>query len=237
MVFWALGHLSRDLRPKLAAIYVLGGLQGALGWYMVTSGLVEHPDVSQYRLTAHLALAVMILGWMMWVVMGLLEPSPPAFNESRRTVLRSAGLATLVLVVVTILAGGFVAGADAGFAYNTFPLMGDRFFPEDYWMMDPPLVNLFENVVAIQFNHRILGILVFLATLGLWLHARQVDLPARLERAFALLAAAGTVQLALGVATLVLFAPVAVAVAHQGGSLVVLAATLWALHGLKRSGR
>ncbi|MBI4185227.1 MAG: COX15/CtaA family protein [Proteobacteria bacterium] len=233
--FWARGQIGRDLWPKLFAIFVLGGLQGGLGWFMVASGLVDYPDVSAYRLTAHLGLAVAIFAWILWLALDLIEPRAPRLPPAETRVLRRAGGATLALVVAAILAGGLVAGTDAGFAYNTFPLMGERLFPDGYALLEPFHLNLFENVVAVQFNHRLLAALAAAAILGLWLYARRRALPPRHARAVDALALAGAAQFALGVAALVLIVPVPLGAAHQGGALVLLAAALVLLHGLRRA--
>src|SRR6185312_12720419 len=143
------GQVRGPLAWRLAGIFVLGGLQGALGWYMVQSGLVDRTSVSQYRLTAHLGLALLIYAATLWTALDLLRPSGSATRLSR------GALAFSALVFLTILAGGFVAGLDAGMSYNTFPLMDGRLVPAGYLDETPWWANLFENVAAVQFNHRV----------------------------------------------------------------------------------
>jgi cytochrome c oxidase assembly protein subunit 15 len=224
-------RLERALAPKLIAIFVLGGLQGALGWFMVKSGLVDIPRVSPYRLTAHLALAILIYAYLIWIALGLLYPKAERASPAP---LRRVGWAVTALVFVTILAGGFVAGTKAGFAFNTWPLMYGQLVPEGLFALAPWWSNLFENMATVQFNHRMLAYAVLItvavyAALGL----RQKT-SARARRAFALLPAAALAQVLLGIATLLLAVPVALGAAHQAGALVVLTLALYLNHALRR---
>ncbi|HEX7385461.1 MAG TPA: COX15/CtaA family protein, partial [Burkholderiaceae bacterium] len=152
------------LTYKLLGVFILGGLQGALGWYMVKSGLVEDPRVSPFRLTAHLGLAILIFGAMLWVAMSLLfAPAPSRDDPAARSARRwSAGVAWLTFAM--ILTGGFVAGIRAGFAYNTFPLMNGSIVPPEILMLEPWWSNFFWNMATVQFDHR----------LGAWLLAFTV---------------------------------------------------------------
>ena len=232
LYFLARGMLRRPLVPKLLAMFVLGGMQGLLGWYMVKSGLVDNPHVSQYRLTAHLTLAIVIYAYMFWVALGLL------LDSGRETVARasacvrlSAGLLGL-LVLVTIMSGGFVAGLKAGYVYNTFPLMGGRWIPEAMFLQDPLWRNFFENMATVQFDHRVLAMLTFAGAIVFWLVARR-SIGARQSRAgMHLLLAAVVMQVTLGISTLLLHVPVALAATHQAGALVLLTAVLFLNHRL-----
>ncbi len=123
LVFLFKGWVSRKLVPRLVVMFILGGLQGVLGWYMVKSGLIGRPDVSQYRLAAHLGAALIIYGYMFWVALALLSPKPAATSAPAGMGAGAFAVLLVVWVFVTIISGGFVAGLDAGFAYNTFPLM------------------------------------------------------------------------------------------------------------------
>ncbi|MBT8116851.1 MAG: COX15/CtaA family protein, partial [Gammaproteobacteria bacterium] len=167
LYFLVRGYVRRPLVPKLAALFVLGGLQGLLGWYMVKSGLVDNPHVSQYRLTAHLGLAVLIYAWMFHIALGLWYgksdngPVPAGYKR--------AAIALIALISVTILSGGFVAGLKAGHAYNTFPLMDGHWIPQVMFMQEPLWRNFFENIATVQFDHRLLAVLVFLCVTILWL--------------------------------------------------------------------
>ena len=158
-------RVNRRLGVKLAALFVLGGLQGVLGWYMVKSGLVERPDVSQYRLSAHLGAALVIYGYILWVALGVLFPEPHA-PPGKRSLWRFS-LAVLALIFVMVLSGAFVAGTDAGFSYNTFPLMGGQWVPDGLFDIDPLFLNFFENVTTIQFGHRLLAETLFVVIVAL----------------------------------------------------------------------
>ena len=228
--FWARGRLERPLTLRLAGIFVLGGLQGAMGWYMVKSGLVDDPRVSQFRLTAHLGLALLIHAAMLWVATGLLlGERPPA-----RSRLAGVALAFAALVFAMALSGGLVAGIRAGFAYNTWPLMNGHFMPPEVWMIEPWWRNFGWNMAMVQFVHRTLA-LVLLA--GAWILAWRVLRDALATRAARL--AAGTLavvtlgQVALGIATLLAVVPVSLGAAHQGGAVVVLSAAVWLARALR----
>lgn len=231
--FWLRRRLRRELVPHLAVMFLLGGLQGALGWYMVASGFAARTDVSQYRLVAHLGAAVAIYAYILWVAYGLLLPHPEPSVDRRTGRLRRLMAGLAALVALTMAAGGFVAGLDAGFIYNTFPLMDGRVVPEDYGALRPWILNLFENVAAVQFDHRVLAMLTAAAALGLWLHARRLTLAPRARAAVTLVLAGTAGQFALGIAALVLVVPVWLGALHQAGAMILLALTLLALHLLR----
>lgn len=231
LYFWVRGKISRPLVPRLITMFVLGGLQGAMGWYMVKSGLVDNPHVSQYRLTAHLGFAFLIYAYMLWVALDLLFPKPAQLTASLQSLKRYATGVT-AFAVVTILAGGFVAGLKAGFAYNTFPLMDGRWIPMDLFIQDPWWINFFENVATVQFNHRLLAISLLALAIGLWFSAQRHEIPARTRLAFHLVLAFALVQVTLGIATLLLRVPISLASAHQAGALILLTALLFANHEL-----
>ena len=225
------GWIDKSLVPKLGIIFVLGGLQGLLGWYMVMSGLVDRPDVSQYRLTAHLGLAFLVYACIFWVAFGLIQPRPRTSGPGRAGSRRWWIAATVfILICVTVLSGGFVAGTDAGFTFNTFPLMGDRLIPANLLYLDPPIRNIFENVTTIQFNHRLLAITVFTLIVLFWLAQLRVNLSGTARLAMHLLLAAVILQMILGISTLLLVVPVALGVAHQAGALILFTVSLWTLH-------
>ena len=226
-------RLSWRLAPRLAVMFVLGALQGILGWYMVQSGLVERPDVSPYRLTAHLGLAVIIYAYMLWTAMSLLQPARHRLQAaSRARALRIAAPIVGGLIFLTILSGGFVAGNDAGLAYNSFPLMDGRFVPADIFRLEPWWRNFFESLPLVQLDHRLLALLVILATVILWLAGLRQPLSTGARRAFGAWAAVALAQLALGIATLLLFVPVPLGVAHQAGALLTFTMALWTCHEL-----
>ncbi len=240
--FWLRGRLSRRLVPHLVAMLVLGGLQGGLGWFMVASGFAGRTDVSQYRLVAHLAFALAIYGYVFWIALTLLYPTPKPADDLGARGLRGApilrgALATItVLIAVTVVSGGFVAGLDAGFVYNSFPLMDGRLVPSDYGALEPWIANPFDNPAAAQFNHRALAILTLLSVVGLWLWSRRLALPERSRSAINLVLAAAMVQVGLGIAALLLVVPVWLGALHQAGAIALLTAALWALFHLRRGG-
>jgi cytochrome c oxidase assembly protein subunit 15 len=230
LYFLATGRIRRSLAPKLIAMFVLGGLQGVLGWYMVMSGLVDNPHVSQYRLTAHLALAVIIYAFMFQVALGLLFPQT---EHSTPQYLRTLAFVLTGLVFITILSGGFVAGLKAGFAYNTFPLMDGHWVPEVILMQEPAWRNFFENIATVQFNHRVLAMLSFSGIVALWLLSLRHSLPVPVRIGLHCLLAAAALQVTLGISTLLLHVPVPLAATHQGGALVLLTALLFVNHRIR----
>ncbi|WP_415005750.1 COX15/CtaA family protein [Aestuariivirga sp.] len=217
LFFAVTGRIAKSQWPKLVALFVLGGLQGALGWYMVASGLETRVDVSQYRLAAHLTLAAAIYAAMLWVALGL--------GRARQEPASSVQWAALLLpflVLLQMAAGGFVAGLDAGLAFNTWPLMDGTLVPNGLFVMTPAWRNFFENAMTVQFDHRLLAY-------GITLYALLLALVQRTKTA-ALVAAAVLLQVCLGIWTLLAHVPLHVALTHQGGALAVLAAAVWNLH-------
>ena len=215
---------------KLAGIFVLGGLQGAMGWYMVKSGLVDDPRVSHFRLTAHLGLAFVILAAMLWVAMDLLSPRATAPDASLRG-RRVLAWHVVGFVVLMVLTGGLVAGLRGGHAYNTFPLMNGHVVPPEILQIDPLWKNFFWNIATVQFDHRLFAWLLAFTVPLLWWKCRDVP-GARL--ATGVLLAILALQVTLGISTLLLHVPVALGVAHQGVASLVLCAALWSAHALHR---
>ena len=226
-------RVDRALAPKLVAMFVLGGLQGLLGWFMVKSGLVDRPDVSHLRLTAHLGLAVLIYGYMLWVALGLLTPRAGALRYGEEK-LGHLARALVPWIFFVILTGGLVAGLDAGFAYNTFPLMDGDFVPGGFLEQTPWPANFLDNIATVQFDHRWLAILTAAAVVGLWIWARRSGLQGRAALAVHLLLAAVGGQVVLGISTLVLVVPVPLAAAHQAGALLLFTAAIFCAHSLRR---
>jgi cytochrome c oxidase assembly protein subunit 15 len=225
---WIRGRLAW----KLAGIFVLGGLQGAMGWYMVMSGLVDDPRVSQYRLTAHLGIALAIFASMLWLALDLLRPS----GEARGTVtpgVRRAALALPVLVFVMALTGGLVAGIHAGLAYNTFPLMNGHFIPPETFLLEPWYLNFFSNMATVQFDHRLLAWALALSVPIFWLHALRLELPSSTRALCHLLLAALALQVTLGISTLLLRVPVPLAAMHQAGAVLLFTAALAVAHAFR----
>ena len=222
--FAVTGALNRSTAIRCGILFVLGGLQGALGWYMVASGLVDRVDVSQYRLAAHLSLATFIYGAILWVAFGLgLKRHMPETGRQWLALLIAA------LVLLQIAAGGFVAGLDAGFGYNSWPLIDGAVVPQGLFAAEPWWRNMFENALTVQFNHRNLAYVIFvLVAVQAYMSRSQPSL---------LLLAAVLAQIALGVWTLLWVVPLWLGLAHQGGALIVFAAAIWNLHCALRGAR
>jgi cytochrome c oxidase assembly protein subunit 15 len=229
--FWLTGRLERRLRWPLVGILALGGLQGAIGWWMVASGLSERVDVSQYRLAVHFTVACLIFAGTVWVWRALCRHSGAPLPGSGAS--RFAALMTLV-VMIQIYLGALVAGLDAGLAYNTWPLMDGAIVPDGLAVMKPLWLNAFENAKAVQWLHRmnayLLIVLAFAQMVMLLVHYRGTP-HANRGIVFFLLACA---QAVVGIATLLMSVPLDVALTHQGLALVLLgfAVSHWrAFHG------
>jgi cytochrome c oxidase assembly protein subunit 15 len=232
--FLARRQIPAGYGGKLFGIFVLGGLQGALGWYMVQSGLVDDPRVSQFRLTAHLLLAFVIFAAMLWVAWSIAWPARFVPRDDRQRGVRRFALALPLVVLVMVITGGFVAGIRAGFAYNTFPLMNGHWVPPEILSLAPWWKNFFWNMATVQFDHRALAWLLALLVPLLWWRVRRTpDLPSRARTGASLLLAMLAVQIALGIATLVHVVPLPLAAMHQAGALLVFAFALNVAHALR----
>ena len=219
---------------KLAGIFVLGGAQGAMGWYMVKSGLVDDPRVSQFRLTAHLGLAFVIFGAMFWVALSLLRPQRVnVAADALRPGRRFANMVT-ALVFLMVLTGGFVAGIRAGFAYNTFPLMNGDVVPPEILMLEPWWKNFFYNMATVQFDHRLLAWVLAFVVPALWWRVRRTPgMPARARAGADWLLVLLAAQIALGIATLLHVVPLPLAAVHQAGAVLVFAGALNLAHAMR----
>ncbi|MDX1710709.1 MAG: COX15/CtaA family protein [Rhodovibrionaceae bacterium] len=230
------GKIRRGLSPHLAGLFLLGGLQGAMGWYMVASGFAERTDVSQYRLAVHLSIAVVIYAYLLLLAWRLRDPDPEASQDPAAGSLRTGLTALTALAGITILSGAFVAGINAGLIYNSFPLMGGRLVPSDYGFLEPLWLNAFENVAAVQFNHRLLAVAAVFAALALWLWSLRMDLSERARWALGFMALMALAQLGLGIATLLAAVPVWLGALHQAGALLLLGLVLRARYLLRPEG-
>jgi len=223
-------QIEQPLVRRMVAVPLLVAANGVLGWLMVASGLVDIPRVSPYRLTAHLGLAIVVYGYVLWLALGLLYPAQGKIEWTR---LCHFGAGIVALVFFMILTGGFVAGTKAGYAFNTFPLMNGRFVPEGIFGMTPWWVNLFENIATVQFSHRLVAYLLLLAIPAFWWWARRFELPSRAHWLLHGLLAMLVVQVGLGIATLIYIVPVPLGAAHQTGALALLTLALAAVHALR----
>ncbi len=227
--FLIAGYIPRALLPRLLGLFVLGGLQGALGWYMVKSGLVDRTDVSQYRLAAHFGVALSILGYTLWLLFGLDSGSPMGRAASGWRAPALVAASILGLIFLQLLAGALVAGLDAGLGFNTWPLINGALVPSGLGEASPWYLNLFENPLTVQFDHRMLGYSVVIATLAqlAWLGLERA--PAPLLGSAMTLALLAVLQATLGVWTLLLKVPIELGLAHQAGAVAVFAAAVYHL--------
>ncbi|MTI46170.1 heme A synthase [Roseibium hamelinense] len=240
VVFWAQGRLESWIKPWLVFGLVLGGLQGAVGWWMVASGLTERTDVSQYRLATHLTLAFIIFAYLFWFARRLAPH--PAPDRSDQAALLPAGWMVLGLVFLQLFLGGLVAGLNAGFTFNTWPLMDGQIIPSGLLAMSPWWLNAFENVMTVQFQHRMTAYLLAAAVLYLVWRTYRTTGNSRLRRPALVIAAFTVIQMVFGIATLLGFGnytgtlsmhQLAVALVHQGFAVFVLAASIEYLVALK----
>ncbi len=237
---WALGFASfavaRRIPPgwtgRLLLLGALGGAQGAIGWWMVSSGLGgERLDVASYRLATHLGLAFVILGLLAWYVflLGRSEAELMTARRGRETKLFSLSTGLMHFTFLQILLGALVAGIDAGKSFPTWPLMGDGFFPPYPFDLEPVWRNFFENAGLVQFIHRMSGYLLFAFGVVVWLRGRRSAYFAT-RGAFHQVMAMLVVQMALGIAAVLTSAHVHVAITHQIGAVILWVLILRARH-------
>lgn len=220
--FWVRGQLTPYLKPRLLALLVLGGLQGALGWAMVASGLVDRPSVSHYRLAAHLLLAVALYAYTVWLILDLGRQAVRRDDarSDAKVARESTGLIAFLFVVLTW--GALMAGLRAGAAHNTFPTMSGYWIPPGLFDLAPWWINLFENGTTIQFVHRWLAKLLVLGVLALAWRVRRPETQAA--------AAMAMLQLGLGIATILSGINIFLATAHQVGAVLLLTALIVVRH-------
>jgi cytochrome c oxidase assembly protein subunit 15 len=233
LVFLATGRIGFREAPRLLLLFVLGGLEGVLGWLMVKSGLADRPEVSHERLAAHLATGLVIYGAILWVALGYLEDGLRRTRILKVGVLRGWLTATLVLLCITIPMGALVAGLKAGMIYNTFPLMGGAVLPGEAFHLTPVWRNALDNPVLVQFDHRILAIATWIVAIVSGLTSLTLDLPARQRKIVALVPVMATLQAGLGIATLVLVVPMPLAAAHQLCAFLFAGSVIWAIHAIR----
>ncbi len=220
--------VDKSLAKHFIFLLFLGGLQGLLGWYMVTSGLTNDPHVSQYRLTSHLTFAVFIYLYMLWIALSILRQSRCTQNNEHIGIKQASWL-ILTLVTITIISGGFVAGLKAGFAYNTFPLMAGSLIPDHILVLQPAWRNFFENVATVQFQHRVLAITTFTVIASFWIYIR-INAVAYFKKEANLLLFFATLQVILGVSTLLLVVPTTLAALHQATAILLVSISLYTVH-------
>lgn len=218
--------LERSLIPKLLIVFFLGGLQGFIGWYMVSSGLVDNPYVAHYRLALHLVTAFITFGYTLWIALSLMKTSPPTpLLEIRRgeRFVRTFSWVILFTVLLQLIYGAFVAGTKAGFIYNTFPKMGNSFIPSEMDTLQPAWLNLFENTVTLQFIHRNIAYVLTIMVVVLWIYSLKNKLQPALHSAVQLMMLIVMFQVVLGIITILNLHlnPVFLGSLHQFGALMV----------------
>ncbi|MBT4789987.1 MAG: COX15/CtaA family protein [Halobacteriovoraceae bacterium] len=209
--------LSAKLNKKLLVLFFLGGLQGLMGWYMVMSGLVSNPDVSHYRLAAHLMLAFIIIAYAFWIILGL---KYPGHNFNSHAAMKKSLVIFALIITMQILYGAFVAGLDAGLTHNTFPKMGRSWVPFDVSILLSTLA-LFENNVVVQFVHRSFGWLLLFMTIIMFYQQRNLA-NAIQKKSIQMMLVFLIIQFLLGVTTLLMYVPLLIASIHQLGACILI---------------
>lgn len=236
LYFWIRGYVNSKQLKRMFILFGLGALQGAMGWFMVKSGLVDMPYVSHYRLAAHFLLAVILIGCCVWFAIDI-KPKQRKDSEIKRPGLQRIALLAVVLFFIQITWGAFTAGLDAGLMYNTFPLMNGSWVPQHAWSLQPLILNLLENRATVQWIHRIMGTLLTLQVIYLWWRTRTLNDQSVLQTKAHILLGLIFSQYVLGILTLLFHVPVALGVAHQAVAILFWVAWLFYYHELKKAQR
>lgn len=215
-----------SLTYKLLIILFLGGLQGFFGWYMVRSGLIKEPDVSHYRLAIHLITAFITFAYTFWVALGLIYPK----NRNKQKKMRPWLWSLLILTIIQIIWGAFVAGLNAGKIYNTWPKMGDSWIAESVTAIDPFLHNFIEGLAGVQFIHRYVAYLVVFMVLMVYFKGRDLFLNSKQKKGLNFLILMVAIQFFIGVLTLINSVPILLGTLHQLGAFFLLAGVVYCLH-------
>ncbi|KAG9448795.1 hypothetical protein H6P81_008760 [Aristolochia fimbriata] len=241
--FLAKGFITQQLGLRLSALFALGAGQGLIGWWMVKSGLEEpvseyvQPRVSPYRLATHLTSAFAIYSGLLWTGLSVVFPEPPSRSTNwihGAAKVRKLALPVSVLVGITAVSGAFVAGNDAGHAYNTFPKMGDTWIPDDVLSMEPLIRNFFENTSMVQLDHRILATSTLLSVVGLRWATRKLDIHPAVQAVIRTAMGMAALQVTLGISTLLSYVPVSLASAHQAGAMTLMTLMILLTHTVRK---
>lgn len=225
--------ISKELMPKLLIIFVMGGFQGFLGWFMVKSGLSKNPMVSHYRLAAHLTTAFLTFGYTFWVALSLIFANKNKNNVQTLKIKKYVNV-LFVLLLIQIIYGAFVAGLRAGKICNTFPLMCDAIIP-DIFNGNSLLYTIFESHMGVQFIHRTLAYLVVAFVFFIWLKAKKNEVSENIKFTTNILLATVLLQFTLGVITILYAVPISMGVIHQLGAFLLFAVTLFLMHKIRFS--
>jgi cytochrome c oxidase assembly protein subunit 15 len=257
LYFFIRHHLPTWVKWRVVGLFALGGLQGFIGWYMVKSGLVDVPQVSQYRLALHLGVAFAIMGCCIWVAREVMEegqgigyrvqgsgntslkdncPLPVVGREAARHLSAIKNIAAIICILtfVQVLLGALVAGMDAGLTFNTFPLMDGRFVPKDLYMLEPAWRNHFENITMVQFQHRIGAYALTAAIITFVAFAWRSAINSGMRWQLMLVLGVLLLQVGLGIATLVMVVPIMLASKHQAVAAILFALTVWVWYDFRR---
>jgi cytochrome c oxidase assembly protein subunit 15 len=220
-------ELSPNLLRKLLLVFCLGAIQGFLGWYMVKSGLANNPHVSQYRLAMHLLTAFITYGLTWWISLTLLFPATDHSKELQYRPIKFAANIFLGITIFQIAYGALVAGLHAGKAFNTFPKMGEEWWPDAVTVMHPFWKNMSENLAGVQFIHRSLAWIMMLGGIGLYVWVRNEQRSPLQKRALNFFLGVLTLQFCLGIVTLLFAAPILLSVLHQTGGFLLFSAVIF----------
>lgn len=225
LYFYLTKKIDKPFALKLLGVFALGGLQGFIGWYMVASGLVDNPHVSHYRLATHLITAFITFGYIFWLALEVMYPN----SKGEKTPIALKSMSRLVLGVVTlqIIYGAFVAGLKAGHIYNTFPKMGDEWFPEAITAIEPWYSNFTEGLAGVQFVHRYIAYVVVGLFIALWYRTKNMGLSSYQQNGIKALGIALGVQFLLGLFTLLYSVPITLGVLHQVGAFFLFATSIY----------
>lgn len=222
------GMLKKSLIIKLSGIFILGGMQGVMGWYMVASGLVDRTDVSHLRLTAHLLLAFIIYSLIFWMALEQFSGGRKKSDLPKK--IRTLSIIITGIIFIQVIFGGMVAGMNAGLIYNTFPLMDGRIIPDGIFFHSPLLVNFVENPTTIQFMHRAIGVLIAVLVIYFWIRVNNSTASTAYSRiivASHILLVVIFIQITLGILTLINMVPLSFALIHQAFALILLSVSLF----------
>ena len=235
LVFWLTGRLRAGQPARLLSVLALGGLQGAIGWYMVSSGLADRVDVSQYRLALHLSVAFLLLGALVWFALDERSPGQSVSNHEPQLSIRRFATAIVGLAFLQVVLGAFVAGLKAGLVYNSWPDMNGTFVPTDYWLPGRGMLSVFESHAAAQFNHRTGAyVLTVAVVLQAWAVTRG-GAGAPIVRSAQALAAIVAVQMCIGIATLLSHVQLHFGLLHQACGALVFGIAVWHLFTTRRA--
>lgn len=223
-------RLSKSLIIECCILLFMGGTQGAIGWWMVKSGLVNNPDVSHFRLAIHLITAFLTFSYTFWVALKLINPSKKSHNTS----LYNSSLILMLVVVIQIIYGAFVAGLDAGKVYNSWPKMHDKWIAESVYAMEPFWSNFINGIAGVQFIHRTFAFVVLGLIIYIYYQSKKYTLLKNENIAINLLMVTVLFQMVLGIITLVMGVPLWLGVLHQVGAFILLASTVFSIFIFKK---